>query len=273
METEREKPSRSGTSDDVSPTHVGGHEDVVGEQLQTPILESGIDEDTPLLAPVPFYRNKNFIVKLTIGIAIIAGGIYYAYTNNVFSPAVATVNGVKITQEEYNESVSLIEDSATLQGINLADINAEAVIKQQALDVLIDNLLLITAAKKEGLSVTKEEVDEKYAELVSQLGSGEELAARMAEVGLTEKKLKSNIADRVLADKYIETTTDIENVVASEEEITEFYTTIKATNPEVPPLEAIKDQVAGEIQRQKQQQIIDDVLKNLREKGEIVVNI
>ena len=247
------------------------------EKMNPPSKEGGpveqtAHEETPLLAPVPFYRKKYFLRSL-IAIIVIAGAAYYAYTNNIFGTSVAEINGIEISQAEFDESLALIEESATLQGIDLTQPGAMEEIETQALEVLINNALLVSAAEKAGITVSDEEIDEKYVELTLQLGGGEELTLRMEEVGLSEDKLKQNIKDRILADKYIETLTDIENIIITDAEIAEFYETLTASGSEIPPIEDIGEQISAQLLLQTQQQIINSILEGLKSEANIEINI
>lgn len=227
--------------------------------------------ETPLLAPVPFYKKKSFAF-LIIALIIILGGAYYAYTSGLFAPAVAEVNGSKITEAELNENIALIEASAAQQGINLAEVGAEEAIRNQALESLINNELLLSAAKREGVTASDEEMTEIYNQLVSDVGSEELLLGRMAEIGLTEERLLSNIRERILADKYIEATTDIEDIQVTDEEIADFYAGLEATaTTELPPLEGLRTEIAGQIRLQKQQAILAEVMERLRNEADIVI--
>jgi hypothetical protein len=233
---------------------------------------TAIAPETPLLAPVPFYHRKSFWITAVL-IIVVLGGLYFASSRNVFIPAVAEVNGMKITKAEFDESLALIHQSAALQGVNLEDIATEDVVRDQALEVLINNALLITAAKSEGISASKGEIDEKYSELVAEVGDTDVFAAKMQEVGLTEEKLRKNIEDRILADKYIESVTDIEDVTISDDEILEFYNSIPDDGREIPPLEDVKTDLGTGLKLQKQQQILESVLEDLRNSATIELHI
>lgn len=238
------------------------------------VLATPTEEGAKLLAPVPFYRKKSFWIS-PIVLLVIAGILYFIYINNVFAPSVAEVNGVKITEAALEESVALIEASAAQQGINLAEIGAEEDVRQQALEVLINNTLLVSAAKAEGIIVTDAEVNATYDELVADLGSAEALSLQLAEIGLTEAKLRTDLEERLYAQKYFELKTDFENIPVSDEEIMNFYERLATTAniDELPPLEGIRSEIAAQIRLQKQQEIVTRVIETLRSEAEIVVHI
>lgn len=240
----------------------------------TPVV-GGTATAAPLALPahVPFYKNTHTIIALIIALGIIGGAGYYAYTAYYSDAVVAVVNGKKIYQKEYTESINVIKENAAAQGIDMADEAALTEIQKQALEVLVNNALLLTASEKAGFAATKEEIQAKYDELAAQFQNAEELKTRMAEVGLTEEKLRSNIEERILADKYIESKTDIETLSVTDAEVTAFIKSLNAGEGELPPLDQIRPQIEEEIIRQKQQKIVTDLLEELRTDAKIETTI
>lgn len=225
--------------------------------------EVGVDDSTPSVCKK---RCNPTIIASVIAAVLIIGAIsYYVYTNNYsHGSVVAVVNRTKLYQDEFEDSVKLMEQNASQQGIDITDASVTTEIRNQALSVLIDNALILTAAKKSGVTASAEEVQEKYDALITDLGSQEALTAKMVEIGLTEEKLRSNIEERILADKYIEAETDIENVTVSDVEVTEFAKTVTDGGMELPPLDEVRPQIEAEITAQKKQQIVTNLLDTLR---------
>ncbi len=215
-----------------------------------------------------WYKNTKVLVAVAIAVILLGGAGFYAYTMNTTGGTVAVVNGKKIYQNELNESIALIEQTATSQGADITDPTVIAEIRSQALDVLVNNTLIMTAADDAGFSASDEEIGAKYDELVTQLGGAEQLATRMGEIGLTEKKLKQNIAERIVADKYIESVTTIKDLKVSDIEVAEFIKTL-GDDSNLPPLEEIRPQIEAEILSQKQQQLVVDLLKKLQDEGTV----
>ena len=245
-------------------------ETILSEEIK---MEGDVLPTTHLDTPLPWYKNQKLLIALGIAVVLLIGAGYYAYVMYTTGGSVATVNGKKISQNEFNESVTLIEQNATLQGIDLTQESARKEIETQALEALINNALLITAAEKAGFEVTGEDIQVKYDELAEQLGGADILATKMVEVGLTEEKLRSNIADRILSDLYIESVTTIEELTVSTEEVNEFIKTINVGEAELPPLEEIRPQIESQILGQKRQQIVTDLLAKLRSEATIETKI
>jgi FKBP-type peptidyl-prolyl cis-trans isomerase (trigger factor) len=261
METEQEKNT---TSPEVAPTPI-----VTEPSSEAPVTESVTSEPQTSF----IQKNKALIIAGAIALLVLIGaGGYYFYTQKMDKgTVVAMVGNAKIYEQDYLESATLVEQNAKAQGANLADEAIKKEVKNQALDILINNTLLLTAAEEAGITFSDEDVQKKYDELATQLGGPEVLAEEMAKVGLTEEKLRSNIRERVLADKYIESVSDIESITVSEEEISDFIKTISAGGQELPPIDEIRPQIKSQLLGQKQQQIITDLLAKLR--SETIVDI
>ncbi len=253
------------------------------ETQNTQTVVQGTISETITVAELPhvaqesfFARNKSTFIAVIIALILLGGAGHYLYTTKYADPAVAVVNGMKISQTQFDESVMLIEQNAVLQGFDLADEASRIEIRNQALDTLINNALIITAAEKAGIGATDQEIQTKYDELATQLGGAEALNTRMAEIGLSESKLRSNIEERIIADAYIEGETDIENITIDAAEIAAYMEALKKNNPaggELPPLDEIKPQIEAQLKAEKQQQIVTDLIARLRNEAKIEVKI
>lgn len=213
-------------------------------------------------------------VAVVIGLLILGSAGYFVYTNYYEKGGVvAVVNGKNIYRTELDESMALIRQNPTVYGIDPASPTAETAVQTQAIDVLITNALLITAAEQGGFTVNDEDVETTYSELIAQLGGEDELQSQIAAVGLTEEKLRSNIRERELVDRYLAENTDFESVTVDQAEIENFVKTLESNNIELPPLEEIRPQLEAELKSQKQQQIVSDLLVKLRGEANIEMRI
>ena len=246
------------------------------EKTAVAVAPEGVQTPEPETTPTVSKKNlcstlcSPTMIAIAVGIILILGAGYYAYTAFYKGGGVvAVVNGTKIYSTEYEEGVALMQQNATQQGADLSDESIVSQIRSQVLEGLIDNTLILSAAKASGITATDEAIQAKYDELVQELGSQEELTKRMGEIGLTEEKLRSNIKDRILADAYTEAETDIETVTVSDEEVNEFVKKISEGGMELPPLEEIRPQIEAEITAQKKQEIVLSLLEKLRSEADI----
>lgn len=253
------------------------NQEVLDAEVVETSVETPPEEGTPKKS-----LSKN--TKIAIGIivlgALLGGGVYLVGKER--ANTVAIVNGFKITRDAYDESVKMITQNATVQGVDVSDPSIQSEIHTQAIDILVNNALLIEGAKAAGVTVNEEVVATEYETLVTQLGGEEELAKRMSEVGLTKEKLESNIRDRKLADGYIEAETDIENVTVTEEEVRTLYDTLippgsenakDDVENEVPAFEDLRPQLEQQILYEKRQAIVNEFLTSLRDKAKIDIKI
>ncbi len=220
-------------------------------------------------------RRTQFIIAGAIVLlgALGAGGYYYYTTQYVAGGPVAVVNGLKIARAEFNESVAMITQTASLQGANVTDPAIQKEINDQAIDILVSNTLLLDGARAAGITTTDEAVQAEYDKLVTELGGQEALTARMAEVKLSEEKLRSNIEERIIVDQYLKAETDMEDVTITIEDLKTTYDSYKASGVEVPPFEDIKTQLESQMVGQKQQEIINTFIASLKEKATIEITI
>ncbi|MCF7815783.1 MAG: SurA N-terminal domain-containing protein [Candidatus Pacebacteria bacterium] len=264
MDTKQEKDEQNIAPEVVSPVCA------VSEEVPTETTQSAGAGSSSIL---PFYKDKRIVSATVVAILILVGAGYYTYAQRVNSQTVAIVNGHKISQTEYEDSVSLIEKNAVAQGIDLTQETIQKEVKNQALEILVNNALLISAANAAKIEVTDAEVQEKYDELATELGGEDALKSKMIEIGLTEEKLRSNIEERVLADKYIESKTSINALTVTDDEVAAFLDGIDAGENELPPLDEIKPQIEAQILSQKQQQVVADLISSLREDATIELKI
>ena len=127
-------------------------------------------------------RQINLIRGIAVaGIVIVAGLLIYGYLKLNFlqqREPVADVNGVKITTGEWQERVRFqrvqmlnvynqysfyqqnfgVDYSQQMQQI-VSDLSSPQVIGQQALDQMVDDILIRQEAEKRGITVSKEEVE------------------------------------------------------------------------------------------------------------------
>lgn len=227
------------------------------------------DAKKPLITP----ERKRMLITAAIIIVlggIIAGG-YYLYTTR-YEP-VAIVNGFKIARKEFNDSVSMITQTASLQGANIEDATVQQQINDQALEILVSNKLLLEGATAKGITADDTAVQAEYDKLITELGSEEELTKRMAEVGISEAKLRSNIAERLVVDAYLKAETAIDEVVIDEKDLKDRYDSYVAGGVDIPPFEDVRAQLESQMIGEKQQEIVNTFITALKEKAAIEIKI
>lgn len=235
----------------------------ITETVSSPEMPAEVVVETVQSKPS---RKKQFIA-LIIGVIVAVGG-YFGYEH--FSvPSVAVVNGAKISEAELQENIDMMIKSAEQQGIDVTDPGIATEIRTQALTNLVNNELLMGAARKSGVRTNEAAIKTAYDSLVSEVGGEEELKTRMESVGLTSEILMGNIGDRLLVDQYIEAETDIKNIVITDAEITAYLASVNTEGVALPPLEEIRPQIEASLIAGKQQEIVDALIEKLRSEATI----
>ncbi len=230
------------------------------------------EEFTPVEPEQKSGMKKAIIVLIVI--ALVAGLGYYVYTTKYSDGGpVAIVNDFKIARDEFNKSVELITQNAALQGADVTSAEVKSEINKQALNLLVSNALLLEGARAAGHTASDEEVQAKWDALVVEVGDAETLNTRIAEAGLTEKKLRSNIEERVIVDAYLAAETNLDEIVISDEEVRTAYDSYEASGIEIPPFEEVKEFLRGQILGERQQEVVNDFIETLRAAATIEVKI
>jgi peptidyl-prolyl cis-trans isomerase SurA len=187
---------------------------------------------------------------------------------------IAIVNGEEVDREIY---VSTLEQEAmqlAMQGIDVDSEEGAAYldqVKDQVLDRIINSILVTHAANEEGIEATEEEIDMGVTDLMAQFGleSEEQLQELLEAQGVDMEELRSDVAENVKSNKYVEQ--KVAEIEVSEEEIQAFYDEAIAAMPETEEAELPSlDEVRGEIEQQLQ---MEKLLSNLREESDVTVNV
>lgn len=113
--------------------------------------------------------------------------------------SVATVGGEKISQEELNEILVRNYGEKTLEG-------------------MIDDKIIELEAKKEKITVSKEDIDEEFSNFVENAGGEDAFKAALEQSGMTEKQFKEDITQYLSIRKLIEPLVEV-----TDEEIESYF--------------------------------------------------
>lgn len=133
---------------------------------------------------------------------------------------VATVNGVAISQTEFNKAVTRFE----LQGHAEKTANQEEMkeIKNRILQSLIDREVLLQESKKTGIKVEDSEVEAQIDNLKKRLGDDVKLSQVLEKWQFTEEQYRENIRNEMLMRKLLDQQLGTKASV-SEAEVKAFY--------------------------------------------------
>lgn len=120
---------------------------------------------------------------------------------NVPADAVATVNGEAITQAELDYEYSQVLHAYAQYGYDFNQDDVKLAALRYAMDDLEQQKLLMQEAKSRGLEVTDEEFDAAWQDLVSRMGTEEDLNAAIEEAGMEIESFKAMQRDALLQEK------------------------------------------------------------------------
>jgi peroxiredoxin len=147
-------------------------------------------------------RNLTLLIVGAVGLAIL--GLWAFLSNpsfNVPSDAVARVNGEYIYNRDVTREIDLAR--ATFE---LAKSDEQPQSPGQVLETLIDRKLQTQDAKRNGVTVSEQELDTAVKGVLERVGvSGEAMKATLEKYNLTLDDLRLTISDAYLINKYIGT--------------------------------------------------------------------
>lgn len=158
----------------------------------------------------------------------------------------ATVNGSPISR------LSVVEELEKRSG-------------KQALESLIQKKLIETELNKKGITVNKEEVDDKIKKIEAQVESqGGTLKDALSRQGMTEEQFRDQVTiqkkiEKLLADK----------IQVSQEEIDAYIKNNKIAPPKGIKIEDFKKQLDGQLKQQKLQQEAQKWISDLTTSAQI----
>jgi len=193
-------------------------------------------------------------VLIAVAVLVLAVTSYWFLRPQVDTDAVATVNGEAISRGELDDRVSEVKMQYALQGVAVtSDIEAE--IMDDVLEQLITERLLLQGAKRAGITITSEEVEDYYALVVGGYESEEAFLSLLADTGYSVDGVKQQIADHLALERYqqsyIEEHVPAELLVIGEDEILELYMYYSVFVPEIPPLAEIVEYLEQELRDER----------------------
>ncbi len=144
--------------------------------------------------------------------------------DNFNGNTIVKVNDKPITETQYQEfyDKEIQAPFYKLAGNTLKDPNSSVnlMLKDRIVNELILKELINQEIEKRKITVSKEEIEAKKAEITEKLGSKEKVDELLKNNGISEKKFEEDLASELKVDKLIEST---KSTNVSEREIKQFY--------------------------------------------------
>lgn len=219
---------------------------------------------------------------IALGVLIVAGGAAYFVINNEnsavadntandSSDVVAVVNGENITRSDFMERVNQAKQALKDQGLGdqLDNPQAEAQLEDQVFEQMINTELVLQAVADQGLTVSDEDVQAQYDQVVANLGSAEALSSELAKANITDAAFRDNIRDQLLTQQYVTEQVHPDQITVTDEEAKAFYDQSVEGQENVPEYSEVEGQIKSQISQQKANQLIGQLIDQLRANADI----
>ena len=190
---------------------------------------------------------------------------------------VAEVNGEEIGRSEFEQAYEAQLQQAVAQSQGQAPDQDQ--LKKQVADNLVSTELLVQEAEKRDITVSDGDVDKTAKELAAQNGlqSADQFFSAMEQQGMDRDMVDDQIRTQVAIERLVED--EAGAVDASAKEVRALYEQLVAQQEqagqqqEMPPLKQVRPQLADQVKSQKESQVAQRLLADLREQGDVVINL
>ncbi|WP_129663643.1 SurA N-terminal domain-containing protein [Phytoactinopolyspora endophytica] len=193
---------------------------------------------------------------------------------------VAVVNGSEILKEDF---VSVYEgqfQQLAMQAQTTGEDVDEEQLKEQTAENMVNNELLVQEADDRGFDASQEDIDETMNELAAQNGleSGEDFMAALEEQGMGEEEVRAELEVQVRVDQLI--ADEAGDTDPTEEELQELYDEAEAQQEqmgeeaqELPPFDEVKPQLEEQAKADKESEVAQALVQDLRGDAEVSINL
>ncbi|SJZ31141.1 peptidylprolyl isomerase [Selenihalanaerobacter shriftii] len=141
------------------------------------------------------------------------------------SQAVAKVNDKLISKARFNKNVEQVKAQYQQQyGVDFSNAKVAAMLtrlKEQVLEQMIREEVLIQQAVKEGIEVTDKEIQAEFDKVKKKYKSADEFKKRLKEAGVTIDDIKLNIKNKLLLDKFSNKMT--EDIEVTQKDLKDYF--------------------------------------------------
>ncbi|MFS0820694.1 SurA N-terminal domain-containing protein [Bacillus sp. 1P02SD] len=188
---------------------------------------------------------------------------------------VVIVNDQKISGSDYNSALASVQGFMQQMGQDPTSKEAAEQAKNQTIDSLIGQTLLLQDADKKNYNVSDAEINKKLDEIKKQFKTEEEFETALKKSGMDMKTFETQIADDIKLQQYVEKEVPVGEI--TDEEIQKMYNQFaeqgKSTGQEIPKLEEVKPQIEQSLQQQKQQEKLAQQVEELKKTAKIDIKI
>lgn len=177
--------------------------------------------------------------------------------------SVVVVNGSEVNGTTYNAAYSLVKSMMHQSGQDTSDLDA---LKDQTVDFLVEQELMLQEANNVGIEVTDAELEEELKAYKESAEEGQ-FNTMLEQLNMTEENFKNQLRYDLTTMEYVEQEFEVE---VTDKEVEELYNQMtEQSEGEAQELSEVEDQLRASIEQQKQQQQYAQKVEELKESAEI----
>ncbi len=218
-------------------------------------------------------RPVKWGVAVFCAVALIAGAVAWGLGSpQQAGETVATVDGTTITRSEIEGGMEQMKMMYQMQGQEVTP-EIEDQLRQSVLNELISEALILDEAERQGFEVSEEEIEEQYESIVQQYEGEEALEEILQQEGMSKEDLEEDIARQLTVQNFLDEQTekalDEKDIEVSEEDKKALYEQMEEQDPDLPDFEEMKPQLRENLIQEERQDIIMQLVDDLREDATI----
>lgn len=203
-------------------------------------------EETSIISDAFEKKGVKPLRLVLIIVIVVLGFLIFRYKNVFIS---GLVNNQPITTIELNKRMS-------------------DAYGKQILDQIITEKLLLTEAKSRNISVSQSEIDEELKNVESNLGGMISLDEALSQQGMTKEQLIDQVKLRIIVTKLVDN-----NAAVTDDEVNKYIEANKEFMGEDANSEKSKNDIRNYLKEQKVNEQIQTLIRELKEKANIVTFI
>ncbi len=207
---------------------------------------------------------------------------------------VAEVNGEEIPKDEFVQTYEGQFQQMAMQSQQTGEEVDQEQLKKDTAEGLVDNEILLQEAGNRGLEASDKEVQQTLKDLAQQngMGSPDEFLSAMEQQGMNKDAVMPQVEMQVQVEKLI--TDEAGDIEPTEEELKKLYDETKAQQEQmgggqggggqggggqgggqqqIPPFEEVKPQLVEQAKSEKQSEVAQGLVDQLREDADISINL
>ncbi|MGG1680184.1 SurA N-terminal domain-containing protein [Neobacillus sp. NRS-1170] len=188
---------------------------------------------------------------------------------------VAIINGEKVSGSDYNMVLSSQQMQMQQMGEDPTSEKQAKQIKEQTIDTLVGQTLILQEADKKGYHASKDDVGKQLAEIKKPYKDEHKFEEALKQAGLGMTTLKTKIARNIQIMKYMEKEIPVEKV--TDKEIQAYYDQLaqqgSASEQKLPKLEKVKPQIKQQLEQQKRQEQLAKQVDVLKKNAKVTIKI